>query len=567
MAPCRAETSASASDGRSASSSTWGRSRHAPSGWTSTPAARAPNAPRTASTDAAGVRRTSPAPARDASPRSAAAAAANPGSSSASGGTATSKRPRVPAGRVSRAMRTAVGVSRRTRSGTLPNRTRAAVALPSHPITRSEARVSAAARASARATFDSTRTSGSTGTSAPAAWTTADDSVRSPAATAAAWSGPPGTTVTAASGAAASGPRTSTARSTRASAVAGLASDTSTRSRPSRASGWRPSASRASRRPARSTTTGPTTHVTATIAIVPFSTAPSNRPTSTPTSTAASVAAACGTVSPNARRTSLEVNPNAGRRSAAAAPFVTRSVPVIASATAHAREAPGAANAPRSTSIPVESRKNGTKRALPKKPIRFISGPPSGTSRFSPSPARNAPMMGSMPSASTPSAHTNTAARTNTNSTVASCATDRKNHVPSRGRPHSTTPPTASSDPATRANTSASNPLPSRAPVATTASTRSASVSVRMVAPTAVVVARSFWSPSRAAAGYARSVWLANTLPRRTADGHAIPSASRPTSAPSAWGSRNVAAPNPRLRAFPSSSSWRSISSPARNMM
>jgi hypothetical protein len=53
-----------------------------------------------------------------------------------------------------------------------------------------------------------------------------------------------------------------------------------------------------------------------------------------------------------------------------------------------------------SSSSPTETRKIGTKTALPKKSIRSISGPSFGTSRFSARPAKKAPTIGSMPKTS-----------------------------------------------------------------------------------------------------------------------------------------------------------------------
>ena len=168
------------------------------------------------------------------------------------------------------------------------------------------------------------------------------------------------------------------------------------------------------------------------IRIVAFKTASSNKPRSYPISAAANVAAAWATVSPNTVHASSAECPESAFIANAASPFAAMTAPTRTAAVTHADGSD--TNAPRSTIIPTESRKNGMNRAWPTKTSRFISVPCSGTRRLRASPAKNAPTMASTPATSARNDTAKTTASTNTNpGTPSSPAVARKNHRPRRG--------------------------------------------------------------------------------------------------------------------------------------
>ena len=103
------------------------------------------------------------------------------------------------------------------------------------------------------------------------------------------------------------------------------------------------------------------------------------------------------------------------------------------------------------------------------------------------------------------------------------------------------------------------------APLATTASTSSASVSVMTVAPTVVATAGSAVIPKRCMIGYITSVCDAHSEPMRIDAGRSKPSQRAPTN-PNAIGRANVSSPNWIAACRSRANTLRSSSSPARNM-
>ncbi len=206
-------------------------------------------------------------------------------------------------------------------------------------------------------------------------------------------------------------------------------------------------------------------------------------PASRPTITAASVAAACATESENT--SAMPGHERSRERPAMAA---ARNLPT----TTTSSEAPPSArvsafaNVAGSMSMPVEIRNIGTSSDEPKNSSRSMSGPRLGMSRFTASPAKNAPTMPSSPprsaSTATPVKVATTAMKRRPRSWPAA---PEKNLPTSRGTPRNVTAtriPRAISSSATMA---ASEPSPVWDPT-TTASTNRASVSVITVPDTAI---------------------------------------------------------------------------------
>ena len=198
---------------------------------------------------------------------------------------------------------------------------------------------------------------------------------------------------------------------------------------------------------------------------------------------AASVAAAWAYDSENTSCVCGQVKPRSRLMTSAAPPLpaVTETMKAAAS-----RQVDGSESTLGSTRNPTDTRNAGMNSAAPKNSMRSISGPPLGTSRLSASPAKNAPMIPSMP----PSSATNDADRKatsmKTKRRTRSWPSPEKNQRPSQvstiqHQTASTPSPTSSSS---------GEPWSSMIP-ATTASTSSASVSVITVAPTVVATAGS----------------------------------------------------------------------------
>ena len=101
----------------------------------------------------------------------------------------------------------------------------------------------------------------------------------------------------------------------------------------------------------------------------------------------------------------------------------------------------GWANARTSTSMPTETRKNGTNRVSAAKRIRLMSAPCSGMKRFSARPVTSAPMMGSIPRDCDSAHEPNSTTMVKTNSSDTSPPMRRKNQRDSRGTPTMTRAP------------------------------------------------------------------------------------------------------------------------------
>ena len=109
---------------------------------------------------------------------------------------------------------------------------------------------------------------------------------------------------------------------------------------------------------------------------------------------AASVAAARGVVSANTISALLPSAPNRGRVSSEAINLPPRAATV--NSAARPSVWPSTITDGFSSS-PTDTRNTGTNTAEPKKSIRLISGPSLGTRRLSDRPAKNAPMIPSIP--------------------------------------------------------------------------------------------------------------------------------------------------------------------------
>ena len=170
-----------------------------------------------------------------------------------------------------------------------------------------------------------------------------------------------------------------------------------------------------------------------------------------------------------------------------------------------------------SMSMPVDRRKNGMSSTPPTNSTCSMSRLRAGTSRFTASPAKNAPTIPSIPPRSATSAAPVSPTSTQRNRAPRCCPTPAKTQRVTRG---STNAHTQREDDepdghleqenAPGAESLATDP-------ATTARTDSASVSVMTVPPPAMPTARSRRSPCSWTIGYATSVCDAQSDPKSSA--------------------------------------------------
>ena len=164
------------------------------------------------------------------------------------------------------------------------------------------------------------------------------------------------------------------------------------------------------RLPALAVTNDPTIQVTNINMIVPFKTFSSIKPKLKPMRITAIVAAACDVLNPNIRFRCVLLYPNIFCVIKAASHLVARAIAVNAPAIINAPDPFN--NTRKSTSIPTLIKKKGIKIALPVNSIRFINGEVCGISWFNARPARNAPIIASIPASSANQEARNTIAST-----------------------------------------------------------------------------------------------------------------------------------------------------------